>query len=133
MTSAMRMVLCSLLLYSCCYLPYFVSKLFDFLRLNGIYYSRLYIDWTMLDYMLKFLPLANSCFSPCIYIAFLSDFRQAAKRLFCERTTNRRNSVRQQTMQRREIEIQNEGAESESRRRNSHPEDEHHSELTTRM
>ncbi|XP_031572073.1 neuropeptide Y receptor type 1-like [Actinia tenebrosa] len=75
---AVKMVLCSLLLYTCCYLPGFVYYFLFAFDLTTEFPS---YSFETLNFMLSFLLLVNSCFSPCIYIVFLIEFRQAAKRL----------------------------------------------------
>jgi len=113
-TAAVRMVLCSLLLYSCCWLPYIIyyflwTLSFTLEKAHSLYVIPICIDWSTLIFILSnILPLVNSCFSPCIYIVFLSDFREAAKRLVCTcRTTNRsvnkRNAVELEPVDNREI------------------------------
>ncbi|XP_031561505.1 P2Y purinoceptor 8-like [Actinia tenebrosa] len=83
---AVKMVLCSTLLYTCCYLPGFLHFFYLALHFSRVFsvsppYSSCTIDWNTLHFILDFLFLVNSCFSPCIYIVFLTEFRQAAKRL----------------------------------------------------
>ena len=84
MVSAVRMVLCSLLLYSCCYLPDFVE---DFLegvlwheKSNGTSCNN-----EIVHFMLHLPKIINSCLSPFIYMVFLSDFREAAVNVFTKR------------------------------------------------
>lgn len=80
MASATRMVLCSLLLYSCCYIPSFSLDVFIILHHYRItYLTRTCIDWKNLVFVTDFLLIVNSCFSPFVYIIFLKDFREAAK------------------------------------------------------
>jgi len=77
-------------------------------KAHSLYVIPICIDWSTLFFILSnILPLVNSCFSPCIYIVFLSGFREAAKRLVC-RTTNRsvnklRNAVELEPVDNREI------------------------------
>ncbi|KXJ17567.1 Allatostatin-A receptor [Exaiptasia diaphana] len=84
--AAVRMVLASVLLYACCWLPalvFFVVQWTDAaLPSADIANFSLCIDWTSLYFIIGgFLPMVNSCFSPCIYLIFLSDFRDAAKKI----------------------------------------------------
>lgn len=83
-SNALKMVLSSLLLYTCCYLPHDVA----WMSMN------IKEEIESSNYIIKFFffvlfPMVNSCFSPLIYMAFMSDFREAAKRLMCKRS--RRN------------------------------------------
>ena len=75
MVSAVRMVLCSLLLYSCCYLPDLVQDISSVGK-NPKKFKTCSDEIMM--YMLSFPKIINSCLSPCIYLVFLSDFREAA-------------------------------------------------------
>lgn len=87
--AAVRMVLFSVLLYACCWLPNFVynslvsfelvmESSVDIVDLSGINSGAfLFITW-------NFLPVINACFSPVIYIIFLPDFRETAKRFLCK-------------------------------------------------
>ena len=90
MVNALRMVLCSLLLYSCCYLPLFIYVLLRTLpyylpNAKIIDYSTC-MDWSTFGFMThSLLPHINSCLSPCVYFVFLTDFRGAAKRLLCRK------------------------------------------------
>ena len=109
MVNAVSMVLSSLLLYSCCYLP--EHTLFFFLllvvKVDKILMSKILclIDFLSLYFVLGVIfPLVNSCLSPYIYISFLSDFREATKRLLCKREVSnqhieRRNSLEMNVIQ----------------------------------
>ena len=98
---ALRMVLVSVLLYACCWLPLFAFRaLWSVERfIPTVELIDSCIDWWSLVYIINyFLPVVNSCFSPLIYIIFLNDFRQAAKKAFCRtdtqcQVTNRKNSI----------------------------------------
>ena len=96
--NAVRMVLCSLLLYSCCYLPFILNGIVGALSFHGLItidYSLCTTDWSTIWFIIGYLLLlVNSCLSPCIYIVFLTDFREAAKKLLCEKPTNRNNNRR---------------------------------------
>ena len=83
MAGAVKMVLCSLLLYICSYLTTFSCDLYWIIHTNHIRSAVAIdaIDWVTLEFVADFLLLVNSCFSPCIYIVFLKDFREAAKLL----------------------------------------------------
>jgi len=108
--AAIRMVLFSLLMYACCWLPRYVF--FSLISLQLLIKETIFIDYSLcidrnslIFMILYFLPLVNSCFSPYIYIIFLSDFREATKRLVCRKTNrhvNRRNSVELQPIQNQE-------------------------------
>ena len=99
--AAVRMVLVSVLLYACCWLPVFAFRaLWSVDRfIPTVELVDSCIDWWSLVYIINyFLPVVNSCFSPLIYIIFLNDFRQAAKKAFCRtdtqcQVTNRQNSI----------------------------------------
>ncbi|KXJ22931.1 hypothetical protein AC249_AIPGENE24290 [Exaiptasia diaphana] len=101
--AAVRMVLVSVLLYTCCWiLNFFIKALppgfsdsdgcqYDFLDVNA---SRVFAAVTFIN---TFLPIVNSTLSPCIYIIFLHDFREAAKKVLCrnkisDKKRNRRQS-----------------------------------------
>lgn len=106
--AAVRMVLASLLLYALCLFPLSV-----FTFLNQIHRIRIVfrkgpifppcMDWSAVVFIIyRCFPLLNSCFSPCIYIVFLSDFRGAAKKVLCRKTNrieNRRNSIELKQME----------------------------------
>jgi len=83
MAGAVRMVLCSLVIYSCCYMPSFSLDLFFAVYSHGLYRHLIFpcINWAALFFTIDFLLIVNSCFSPCVYIVFLKDFREAAKSL----------------------------------------------------
>ncbi|KXJ14978.1 hypothetical protein AC249_AIPGENE14472 [Exaiptasia diaphana] len=88
--SAVRIVLASVLLYACSWFPnlvlYVVRLTNAIFPSADIMNSLLCIDWRSLYFIItQFLPLVNSCFSPCIYVIFLSDFRDAAKKILCQK------------------------------------------------
>lgn len=93
--ATIRMVLLSLLLYSCCWLPYYIyyfllvlHKIFKG-EMEVIDATAVCIDMSSLSFMaFYFLPLVNSCFSPCVYVIFLKDFRKVTLRLLCRRNTS---------------------------------------------
>ena len=97
--AAVRMVLTSVLLYACCWLLVFIFR--GVLWSVYIWGNKLILpdcmDHTSLVFIIyTFFPLFNSCFSPFIYIIFLSDFREGARKVLCRKTDrreNRRNSV----------------------------------------
>lgn len=86
--SAVSMVLASTLLSVCCWFP---SYCFDFVFYLPQAFSleiqivdmKTCIDWDALIFLLTFFSILNSFSSPFIYIIFLSDFREAAKRVLC--------------------------------------------------
>lgn len=87
MAGAVRMVLCSIFLYCCCYLPLIFLQISELLlAFNGIsIFGGICIDQALFEHVgREILPLFNSCLSPFIYIIFLSDFRSAAKRILCK-------------------------------------------------
>lgn len=92
--SAVKMVLASVLVYTCCGLPLFVYSAMQTIdniipSVDIMNYSACY-DWSSLSFIVQIiLPVINSCFSPCIYITFLSDFRDAAKKILWGRNVNR--------------------------------------------
>ena len=99
--SAVWMVLSSLCLFIVCWLPYYVTQLLYciFYYLYRFHHSKVNV-YEMIDFMEelglhyainRFLPLVNSAFSPCIYIIFLSDFREAAKKVLCRCKTSTDN------------------------------------------
>ncbi|XP_020903310.1 neuropeptide Y receptor type 1 [Exaiptasia diaphana] len=114
--AAARMVLTSVFLYSCCCLPLLIF--------NALYYVQTSIpsvdiidaniDRASLNFIINGLLLVvNSCFSPLIYIVFLPDFKEAAKKvLFRGRETqnqapNGENSIEMQPAPNRERTGQN--------------------------
>ncbi|XP_020910147.2 somatostatin receptor type 5 [Exaiptasia diaphana] len=90
--SAVRMVLASVLLYACCWCPFLALSVVRFTdavfpSADIINFSAC-IDWPSLYFIIYyFLPVVNSCFSPCIYLIFLSDFRDAVKKILCRQQT----------------------------------------------
>lgn len=83
-SGAAQMVMWSLLLYSCCYLPLSILQAIQlFSQITGLeIFKGVCFDLDNLDYYASdLLPCLNSCLSPCFYIIFLSDFRLAAKRV----------------------------------------------------
>jgi len=88
MAGAVKMVLTSLLLYSCCYLPFALWQGFKkFSIMENGPDSISCFGRNVLEFLSRLLSLVNSCFSPAIYLIFLTDFRDAAKRfLLCKRT-----------------------------------------------
>ena len=99
--AAVRMILVSVFLYACCWLPVFAFR--ALWSVDRFIPTVALVDscfvWRSLLYIISyFLPVVNSCFSPLIYIIFLNDFRQAAKKVFCRtdtqcQVTNRQNSI----------------------------------------
>jgi len=81
--SAMKMVLSSLLLYFCCYCPYDVINILQSISYG---FGGNFLDSIWINTVLIIFPLVNSCFSPVIYLIFLPDFRQAAKKVFCKQS-----------------------------------------------
>lgn len=92
--AAVRMVLASVLLYTCCWLPYSVLTVIYMVSIINpsaqvIKSSICSIDWNSFAFIAwNFLPVINSCLSPCIYFVFLSDFQAAIKKILCRRKTN---------------------------------------------
>jgi len=82
------MILCSVFLCILCYLP------FSMLSFIIASFNEVYLDCSIskvektISVITNFLPLLNYCLSPCIYIIFLSDFKEAAKRLVCAGRNN---------------------------------------------
>ena len=88
-SGAIKMVLFSLLLYSFCYLPAMILNSIKGCSEGTIDINLLHCyDMYIFDFLLLFLPLLNCCLGPCIYLTFLTDFRQATKRLVCRRIIN---------------------------------------------
>lgn len=87
--SAVSMVLASSLLYTCCWLPssmFIVLDHFHLISLNNIFSIdlRMCVIWRTLWFIIyDFLPALSSCLSPFIYIIFLPDFKQAARKVLC--------------------------------------------------
>jgi len=84
--ATVRMVLSSLLLYTVCWLPYYIYALLLVLDHLLAQYDVLIIDMSIcVDFSsfsflaFYFLPLVNSSFSPCMYLIFLPDFRNGAR------------------------------------------------------
>lgn len=81
--ATIRMVLSSLLLYTVCWLPYYIYSLLLVLHKLLAKYDVTVIDLTICVDLpsfsflaFYFLPLVNSSFSPCMYLIFLTDFRK---------------------------------------------------------
>jgi len=95
--SAVSMVLFSALLYTCCWFPVSLTVFYVFLE---NYFPKVFspdycIDWISLLYITAdVLPSANACLSPFIYLIFLPDFKEAAKRVLCccKTTINQRDA-----------------------------------------
>jgi len=93
---SVMMVIASALLYACCWWPLLVRL--GLLDLESHFPQAIYITECFrvsVHFILTyFLPAVNSCFSPFIYIIFLSDFKEAAKRVLCccKTTTNQRDA-----------------------------------------
>ncbi|KXJ12705.1 hypothetical protein AC249_AIPGENE22867 [Exaiptasia diaphana] len=116
--AAVQMVIASVLLYACCSLSYLI---FNALRIADSFFPSVdimddsaCIDWRSIYFIIyKFLLVVNSCFSPLIYIVFLPDFKEAAKKvLFRGRETqnqapNGENSIEMQPAPNRERTGQN--------------------------
>ena len=78
--NSVKMVLYSLLLYSCGFLPFAIAHVIDCQCSNCRDLPTLFFfTW-------YFPPLFSFCLSPCIYCICLSDFREAARRLLCGNT-----------------------------------------------
>ena len=98
--AAVRMVLVSVLLYTCCWLPIFFFYKFSVIetltqRVFIIDFS-VCIDWDSFHFIINsILPVVNSSFSPLIYLIFLPDFRQAAKKVLCRRNIQNQAPNRQ--------------------------------------
>ncbi|KXJ08943.1 Somatostatin receptor type 5 [Exaiptasia diaphana] len=91
--NAVKMVLYSLLLYSCCYVPFVIGHVIA-LSVNPCAEYK----WPAVFFLAWYiLPIGNSFLSPVIYCVCLSDFREAAKRLLCNGNKRyyleRRNSI----------------------------------------
>ena len=95
--AAAKMVLLSVLLYTCCWLPTFVDHIFSVIgTLTQRDVKSIYIDWVSFHFIVNsFLPAANSLFSPLIYLICLPDFRQAAKKVLCRRNIQNQAPNRQ--------------------------------------
>lgn len=80
--NVVKLILCSLLIYSVCYIPFFT---FDVIKLRvARSVERVCFKYNFpLDKLVLecFLPLIHSLLSPFVYVMFLSDFREAAKTL----------------------------------------------------
>ncbi|KXJ22985.1 Somatostatin receptor type 5 [Exaiptasia diaphana] len=97
--AAVRMVLGSVLLYILCWCPNFLFKAFSSaftfhvtddnwaVTFPYAYRTNPSCDNFIIIFPLTFLPIVNSCFSPFIYIIFLRDFREAAKKVLCRKET----------------------------------------------
>jgi len=79
---AIKMVITSLVLYSCCYVPFVVWKALKRFHFESDYTNQTFCTIAyVFENIEAFLPLINSCLSPVIYLIFLSDFRRAATEL----------------------------------------------------
>ncbi|KXJ22908.1 Bombesin receptor subtype-3 [Exaiptasia diaphana] len=98
--TAVRMVLVSVLLYACCWIFNFFIKAaplvydsdvcqYAFLDVNASGY------FVPVTFIYTFLPIVNSTLSPCIYIIFLHDFREAAKKVLCQKEISDKKRNRQ--------------------------------------
>lgn len=97
MASAIKMVIASLLLFTCCYTLFISFLTFKMFCPTDEYtdHSRCTTAYVF-EIVEVFLPLVNSCFSPVIYLVFLSDFREAAKGLVYRRIYPRDTNQEQQ-------------------------------------
>lgn len=77
--STVKMVLCSVAVVLCSYLPFIVWNILKLILKNRDAF--LCVEVIVFDFLTNFLPLVNSCCSPVIYLMFLVDFRGAAKQL----------------------------------------------------
>jgi len=84
MANAMKMVFCSLFLFSACYVPFGCWHFYKTFAKDVPYCYGSYV----FEFLEALLPLVNSCLSPAIYFLFLSDFREAAKRLLCNKSNS---------------------------------------------
>ncbi|XP_028515687.1 bombesin receptor subtype-3-like [Exaiptasia diaphana] len=99
--AAVRMVITSVSLHSCCTLPLLIFNVFYYVKfvfpsVEIIDFSTCK-DWKSISFiMYTFLLVVNSCFSPLIYIVFLPDFKEAAKKvLFRGRETQNQTNETQ--------------------------------------
>ncbi|XP_020903259.1 melanocortin receptor 4-like [Exaiptasia diaphana] len=91
-----KMVLYSLLLFTCCYAPnHIFATLQDFKLVDGNYCidrrTFRFITWSV-------FPLVNALFSPCIYCVCLTDFRDGARKMLC--CTRNASAARENVMPR---------------------------------
>ncbi|XP_020900286.1 lutropin-choriogonadotropic hormone receptor-like [Exaiptasia diaphana] len=87
-SGAVKMVLSSLLLYTVCYVPVvFWSFIILFPNITIVENYHCF-EFYVFDFLMAFLPLVNSCLGPGIYLIFLADFREAAKKVVCRCNSN---------------------------------------------
>ena len=113
--SAVKMVLYSLLVYTCCYLPGFLSVFVNVV--GGTICTTMAIRLTFVFYY--FLPLINSCLSPVIYCTCLCDFREAAKNLLCSSNANIQENIELQQRNTATSEVEAQADNQENRRQTS--------------
>lgn len=80
LVGAIRMVLCSVMLYTICYLPEFLEDLLEGLTEDSLLHLSKDCEHLM-DFIFGALKGLNSCLSPLVYFIFLSDFRSALNRI----------------------------------------------------
>lgn len=92
LVGAVRMVLCSLILYTICYLPEFLEDLLEGITQDSL--LQLSRDCqALIDFILNALKVVNSCLSPLVYFIFLSDFRGALTRIISKEVQPRVSSI----------------------------------------
>ena len=94
MSGAVKMVLYSLLLYSCAFIPYVIRGILEsFQKEDHDYHRFICYDAFIFNFLIYFLIILNTCFGPCIYLIFLTDFREASRKLICCRGNSTDNST----------------------------------------
>jgi len=78
--NAIKMVLCSFLVFCCCYGFVQIGNVNKFLGVGIRKALGVYLHW--LQFAISVSPLINSTLSPYIYLNFLKDFREAFRNIF---------------------------------------------------
>lgn len=89
---AVKMVLFSILLYTT-YYPVFIYRIvfiWIFDRDRKQLAETLCLDWKSSTFALRFLPLINSCLSPVVYLTFLTEYQEGARKMLSQCFTRTR-------------------------------------------
>lgn len=95
--NTVKMVLSSLLLFSCCYLPFLIWNILKMISEDFHQSTKPGFNCTefnIVDFIVTdILTVLNSLLSPFIYLFYLGDFREAAKKILTR--TNRETALEQ--------------------------------------
>jgi len=102
--NAIKMVLCSFLVFCCCYAFVQIGNVMKFFGIGIV--KALGVHWYWFQFAISLSPLINSALSPCIYLIFLKDFQLAMKEILLSKisllnrnrnNTNSRNDASDKT------------------------------------